>query len=751
MKKLSEVEKIFFWKGFVNRIHFPLALFILVLTFLLFFHKPLFLGKVFHQRDILPFFYPMVSFNKEAIQAGYIPLWNPYVLSGVPHLATLEPAVFHPVSFIFYFLSFPYGYTLLTALTYFLSSIFMYLLARHWGLSLEASLFSAIIFAYGGFTLSSISYLNILFPLSWLPLVIYFFEKARQDRSVIFMLGAGMGLAFQLLGGDFVPVLLTSLALVGYASLYVRERGKEMILKLMGIFSYALGFSMIQFLPTLELVRFALRSQEADYTYLTKFSFHPLRILEFFIPNLLGTLNPSESFWGKSFFSDGIVLFPSVYLGALILPSLLLGIFFPRSKTTLFLSVSFLFSLILTMGRYTPFYYLLYKTIPLFRMIPNPDKYLFWGTFAGAALAGFGADQVLRRYRADRDHCKDRRNGTFIKTRLIFLGLLLLVILDLYRVNSRVISLADRTLYLEKPPLVSYLEQATSQDLRELFRIYRPSPLTDIFGTAFYRNVYEQRNTLESNIGMLYHISDVEGFVPAELAHYHTILKAIELTPLPVRIKLLEMLNATYLLTFEPLENENLEMAFFSKEPEFWVYRLKKSAPRANWVIPEVYLEGKVDVLNYMIRENFDPIRHVILVPPSKFTINGGFSTLEPLDVEPEEFNSILIKEYHPTRITLQTQRPIEGLLLLRETFYPGWKAFIDQTEVEIQRANYVQRAVQVPKGEHLVQFRYEPFSYKLGLFLSLLTLLVSGSQIYLHFWSKVISGKVNADNSDSS
>ncbi|HWP47506.1 MAG TPA: YfhO family protein [Candidatus Limnocylindrales bacterium] len=732
MKKPLDVEKTLFWKGPVNRQGSPLAFFLLLFTLLLFFHKPLFLGKVFHQKDILPFFYPMVSFNKEAIQAGYLPLWNPYVLSGVPHLATLEPAVFHPVSFIFYFLSFPYGYTLLLVLTYFLSSMFMYLLARNWGLSLEASLFSAIIFTYGGFTISSISYLNILFPLSWLPLVIYFFEKTLQGRSILPPLGAGMVLALQLLGGDFVPVMLTGLALVGYAGLYVRERGREIILKLIGIVSYALGFSMVQFLPTLELVQFALRSQEADYAYLTKFSFHPIRILEFFIPNLLGTLNPPESFWGRSFFSDGIVLFPSVYLGALLLPSLLLGIFSQRSKTTLFLTLSFLFSLILAMGKYTPFYYFLYETIPLFRMIPNPEKYLFWTTFAGAALAGFGADQVLKRCRVGTGYI-----GTFPKIRFIFPSLLLLVILDLYRVNSRVISLADETLYLERPLLVSYLEQEKSED--EPFRIYRPSPLTDIFGTASYRNMYGQRDTLESNIGMLYHISDVEGFVPAGLAHYHTILKAIELTPLPLRIKLLEMLNAAFLLTFEPLENENLEVAFLSEEPRFWVYRLKKFAPRANWVIPVAYLESKIDVLNNMIQENFDPVHHVILAPSSKSTVqNGELSTRESAVLESEKLNPVLIREYHPTRITLQTQRPTEGLLLLRETFYPGWKAFIDKTEVEIRRANYIQRAVKIPKGEHVVQFRYEPTSYKLGLFLTLLTLLISGVWICAHFFQKV-------------
>jgi hypothetical protein len=198
------------------------------------------------------------------------------------------------------------------------------------------------------------------------------------------------------------------------------------------------------------------------------------------------------------------------------------------------------------------------------------------------------------------------------------------------------------------------------------------------------------------------------------------------------------MLNAAYLLTFKPIENENLEIAFLSEEPRFWVYRLKKFAPRANWVVPVAYLENKIDVLNEMIQEHFDPVHHVILAPSSKSTVqNKELSARKSAALESEELNPVLIREYYPTRITLQTQRPTEGLLLLRETFYPGWKAFIDKTEVEIQRANYIQRAVKIPKGEHVVQFRYEPTSYKLGLFLTLLTLLISGVRI-CHFFQKV-------------
>lgn len=702
---------------------------ILVLVSFLFFYEPLLLGKVFYQKDILPFFYPMVHLNKEAIQTGYIPLWNPYVLSGIPHLATLEPAVFHPLSLLLYLFPFPYAYTLLMIVTYFLASVFMYLFAKNWGLSLEASLCSAIIFAYSGFTLSSISYPNVLFPLSWVPLIFLLLERSLTRKGILYPLGAGAVLSFQLFGGDFVPTMLTSLMIIGYTCFYLRGRSKEIILKLIILFAYALIFSMVQFLPTLELAQYALRGQGTDYAYLTRFSLHPLRILEFFIPNLLGTLSPTEYFWGKSFFPEGMVLFPSVYLGALTLPFMLFGIFSRKDKTILFLISSFIFSLILALGKYTPLYHFLYAKIPLFQMIPNPDKYTFWSIFVGATLTGLGVDQILKRYQT-------RKN--LIKTRVGIFTLLLLLTLDLYRINTRAISLADEALYLDKPDVVTYLEREkpdNPEDLNKLYRIYRPSPLVDIFGIASYRGVFDQRDTLESNIGMLYRLSDAEGFVPAELAYYDTILKALEFVPVSKQLKLLAILNVRYLLTFKPLEDEKLEIAFISKEPLFWIYRLKDFAPRAGWVTPIAYSERKVEVLNHFIEERFDPRYHAILAPSSEFkgrdleskALNQsiGFGTERTSAQE-----NIHILAYGLTRVTLQTQYPSEGLLLLRDTYYPGWKAFVDDVETKILQANFIQRAIYVPKGEHLLQFRYEPFSYKLGLFLTLSAILVLLTQI---------------------
>jgi uncharacterized membrane protein YfhO len=56
----------------------------------------------------------------------------------------------------------------------------------------------------------------------------------------------------------------------------------------------------------------------------------------------------------------------------------------------------------------------------------------------------------------------------------------------------------------------------------------------------------------------------------------------------------------------------------------------------------------------------------------------------------------------------------------LSDVFYPGWQATIDGKATKIYQTNYVQRGVQVPAGEHVVEYRFEPMSFKLGASITL-------------------------------
>ena len=80
--------------------------------------------------------------------------------------------------------------------------------------------------------------------------------------------------------------------------------------------------------------------------------------------------------------------------------------------------------------------------------------------------------------------------------------------------------------------------------------------------------------------------------------------------------------------------------------------------------------------------------------------------------------------ESEHARISVRAQA--DGYLVVADTWYPGWVASVDGTEVPIERANLLFRAVRVPAGDHVVEFRYGPESVRLGAIVSGVSIVVA-------------------------
>lgn len=75
---------------------------------------------------------------------------------------------------------------------------------------------------------------------------------------------------------------------------------------------------------------------------------------------------------------------------------------------------------------------------------------------------------------------------------------------------------------------------------------------------------------------------------------------------------------------------------------------------------------------------------------------------------------NIKLIEYTPNRITYQTSNKQDGLAIFSEIYYPhGWHATINDKPAKILRANYILRALEVPAGEHKIEFIFDPQSVK--------------------------------------
>jgi uncharacterized membrane protein YfhO len=79
-----------------------------------------------------------------------------------------------------------------------------------------------------------------------------------------------------------------------------------------------------------------------------------------------------------------------------------------------------------------------------------------------------------------------------------------------------------------------------------------------------------------------------------------------------------------------------------------------------------------------------------------------------------------------PERLVLRVEAPGPGILVLRDTFYPGWTATVDGVPAPLWRADALFRAVPVPAGSHVVEFRLQSRALERGLLLSAVALLAT-------------------------
>ena len=80
---------------------------------------------------------------------------------------------------------------------------------------------------------------------------------------------------------------------------------------------------------------------------------------------------------------------------------------------------------------------------------------------------------------------------------------------------------------------------------------------------------------------------------------------------------------------------------------------------------------------------------------------------------------------YGPNEIDAQVNAKADGYLVLSEVFAPGWRAFVDDKEVPVVRADFLLRAVPVSVGLHNVRLVYDPVSFRVGAFITGLTILL--------------------------
>ncbi len=342
---------------------------------------------------------PMRDYFYHHLKQGTLILWNSHIAGGMPYLAA-DYGAFYPIDFLIgiLFPNFfdPYRLSIVHAFHFWLGGVFTYLYTRQMGLSRSPALLSSICFMLGGFLLGHAGHRNVIQTFIWLPLILYFLDKALMRQKVYGAALAGLFLAISFLAGhaNFFYFILLFLSFYFLFRVYlgIRERsfkhiaGDTFYFLIMGFF--CLGISAIQLLPIL-FTSLNTHHGSLPFEWKAQFAFPLLNLVHFLIPDYTQwTATDVGEQYG--------------YIGLLPLIFAFWGIFHSKDPRIKFFGLVALFSFIASLGELTPLYKILYKFLPGLKQFRVPARFNALIIFPLAILSGFGFQYFLE----DREHRK---------------------------------------------------------------------------------------------------------------------------------------------------------------------------------------------------------------------------------------------------------------------------------------------------------------------------------------------------------
>ena len=288
-------------------------------------------------------------------------------------------------------------------------------------------------------------------------------------------------------------------------------------------------------------------------------------------------------------------------------------------------------------------------------------------------------------------------------------GIFLLTIVDLWRVDTRPMEIITKDQYessFQKHDYINFIQQDQS--------LYRVTDLT------------EQN---PSNVLVSYGMQTAGGYHAAKMREFQDVVDITGnengngiFNPF-----MYNLLNTKYIIANGALTEDRTRFipVFQSREPA-QPENGKPGQPTLVWqnpqVLPRVFfaqryeVKPKLDILHAMHDGAFNP-RDVVYLEEQPKNVPALYAL--PIDTANE---TVYMESYKNEEVDFKTRTYGPRLVFLSDTWYPDWSATVDGKETPIYRADYSFRAIAVPKGEHEVKFIYNDPHYITGRSISFTT-----------------------------
>jgi len=303
--------------------------------------------------------------------------------------------------------------------------------------------------------------------------------------------------------------------------------------------------------------------------------------------------------------------------------------------------------------------------------------------------------------------------------------------------------------------------QVPGLHLYNYMKEYGPSPEAAYANDLRYRY---QAELLAPVLNLRWDVNSVDGYENFHSIHQEVMLRYIlsqytsgwinddrrwaQLT-WSERLRVLSMLNVRYVLSALDLSAEAPELKRVAQwqldpgplgraTPSMFLMENPAALPRyylvqrARSVSGGSALEQDEEALYLIAKGEVDPATTVLL--PEEGAVPAWSAEIASTSDAASwtRFVDVVSARNAEVDLTVSTDRP--AYLVTSDSYWPGWRAFVDGKEAPILRANATGRALWLgDAGIHRVIFRFEPVSFSAGLVLSIVATLVTA------FWLGVV------------
>jgi len=696
-----------------------------------------------------------VEAGRSAAQ-GEFPGWTSKCLTGIPLQVD-------PLS-IALFAAFPPALALglLIGILVALGALGAYLLSRRIGASHSGAFLAGMTFAWSGFYVCQLRHLAIIGVVSLFPWALCCIEQAfsktgdtaaqaRQlppSRRIRWMALFALVLGMQLLCGFPQSVYISCLV---YGALVVSrliwlidfsdpEPWHEKI-RPAGLIAAAFPIAVLiavllgsaSLLPLWDLGQTSDRSAGITYEFATRWKYDPINLLSFFIPYVNGDISDLtyglgnyNIFWENYGYAGLCTLLAA--MGASFTAYYAIAKF-----EIMFWSITLLIAIGIILGDATPLFGLAFNYLPGFSSFRFPTRFMFVVDLAIPLLAGLGVT-MLQSFLSKRSKLNSRFSTP------VAVGILIAAVtwMDVVGNNHRQNPSVDSDVWLKAPRTAAIIQQK-----KDLGRVYSPS--AQLFHMSTFnaaggwsgdlRPYVLHRELLQPNSNLLHNLSTLNaysGITPrwaVDLVGDHNrqgILDGLkEYATIDAYLNWLSALSVRWVIFHRPIRSDRLQVV--DRTQVATLHRLKDTLPRARFARGVQFIPDMTTLKERSISGAFDPRLEVAVHNRKDFdSIPAIESTNNPDD---QRATITIAKE---TEVVVETRAGKAGLLLLADTWYPGWKATVDGAPKIILRVNVMHRGVVVSAGNHTVRFTYEPAWPKKSGVLTLIGLILLLGTLWL-------------------